>query len=75
MKDVVGAGVVAHHGRDRIGHRAEVNRNVLSLDDHPPPLVEERRGAVAPLLDVRGERGADQDSAHLLGDRAQGRCR
>ena len=36
-----------------------------------PVAVEERRRAVAPLLDVGREGGADQRRAHLLGDRAQ----
>ena len=63
--------VARHHGGDRLGHRAEVHRDVLGLGDHPPALVEERGRAVAPLLDVGGERGADERRAHLLGDRPQ----
>src|SRR5580765_1195861 len=70
-EDVVGRRVAADHGSDCVGHRAEMDGDVLRLDDHPATLVEERGRAVAPLLDVRGERGADQDGAHLLGDRAQ----
>jgi hypothetical protein len=58
-----------HDGRDRVGHRAEVDRDVLRLRDHPAALVEQRRRAVASLLDVRRERRADQDGAHLLRDR------
>jgi hypothetical protein len=65
---------VLHHRRHRIRHRAEVDGNVLGLHDHPSLLVEERRRAVSPLLDVRRERGADEHGAHLLGDRAQARA-
>src|SRR6266700_8001905 len=43
--------------------------NVLGLRDHPPARVEEGSRAVAALLDVRGEGGAYEDGAHLLGDR------
>ena len=32
------------------------------------PRVEDRRGAVAPLLDIGGVGRADQRGAHLLGD-------
>ena len=70
-----GRRVAAHDGGDGVGHRAEVDGDVLGLRDHAPALVEERGRAVAPLLDVRGEGGADEDGAHLLGDRAQARCR
>ena len=66
-----GAGSCAIDGGDRVGHRAEVDGDVLGLRDHPAALVEERGRAVAPLLDVRRERGADEHGAHLLGDRAQ----
>ena len=58
-------------GGDRVGHRAEVDGDVLGLRDHAAALVEDRGRAVAALLDVRGERRADQHRAHLLGDRAQ----
>ena len=37
--------------------------------------VEQRGRAVAPLLDVRRVRGADQDRAHLVADRPQARRR
>ncbi len=70
-EDVVGRRVAAHHGGDGVGHRAEVDGDVLGLRDHPAALVEERRRAVAPLLDVRREGRADEHGAHLLGDRAQ----
>ena len=66
-----GAGSCAAHGGDRVGHRAEVHRDVLGLRDHAAALVEERRRAVAPLLDVRRERRADEHRAHLLRDRAE----
>src|SRR2546430_17411104 len=45
--------------------------NVLGLRDHATALVEERGGAIAPLLDVRGECRADEHGAHLFGHRAQ----
>jgi hypothetical protein len=61
-----------HHGRDRVGHRTEVDGDVLGLRDHATALVEKRSRAVAALLDVGRERGADQDRAHLLGNRPQG---
>ena len=38
---------------------------------HPARVVEEGGRAVAPLLDVRRERGADQRRAHLLSDRQE----
>ena len=71
MQTSSGAGSCAHDGGDRVGHRAEVDGDVLGLHDHPAALVEQRGRAVAPLLDVRGEGGADEHRAHLLGDRAQ----
>ena len=63
--------VVLGDGRDRVGHRAEVHRDVLGLRDHAPALVEDRRRAVAPLLDVGREGRANEDGAHLLGHRAE----
>ena len=71
---LAGRGLVRHDGSDRLGHRAEVHRDVLGLRDHATVLVEERRRAVAPLLDVRRERGADEHRSHLLGDRAERRA-
>ncbi len=63
--------VEPHDRGDGIGHRAEVDGDVLGLGDHPSTLVEQRGRAVAAFLDVRGEGGADQDGAHLLRDRPQ----
>ena len=54
-----------------VRHRAQVDGDVLGLGDHPAVPVEERRGAVLPLLDVGRERRADEDGAHLLRDRAE----
>jgi hypothetical protein len=51
-----------------------VDRDVLRLRDHPAALVEERGGAVAPFLDVRGERRAHERRTHLLCDRLQQRA-
>ena len=60
------------HGRgDRVRHRPEMHGDVLGLRDHASRLVEDRGRAVAPLLDVRRERRADQDRTHLLRDRAE----
>ena len=67
--DLAGLRVAGHHGGHGLRHRAEVDRDVLGLRDHPALLVEQRRRAVVPLLDVRGERAADQHRSHLLGDR------
>src|SRR5215210_1800361 len=64
--------VAVHYGRYGLGHRAEVDGDVLSLGDHAAIRVEERRRAVATLLDVRGVGAPDQDSPHLLGDPGQG---
>ena len=45
-------GPAVHYGGDGFRHRAEVDGDVLGLGDHAPSCVEERRRAVAPLLDV-----------------------
>jgi hypothetical protein len=70
-EDVLGPGVVLQNGRDCVRHRSEMDGNVLGLRDHPAAFVEERGRAVAPFLDVRGERGADERGAHLLRDRPE----
>ena len=70
-KDVSRLGVVRPNGGDRFGHRAEVDGDVLRLRDHPAVRREERRRAIAPLLDVRGEGRADQHGAHLLRHRPE----
>ena len=59
------------HRRDGLRHRAEVDGDVLGLRDHSAVGGEERGRAVAPLLDVGGEGGADEHGAHLLRDRAE----
>ena len=64
-------GLLGQHRRDGVGHRAEMDGNVLGLGDHAAALVEQGGRAVAPLLDVGRERGADEHGAHLLGDRAE----
>ena len=71
---VVTRGLVPHHRGHGVWHRAEVHRNVLGLRDHPSMRVEESRRAVPPLLDVRRERGTNEDRAHFLRDRAQQRA-
>jgi hypothetical protein len=70
-EDVADARPAGHHCGDRVRHRAEVHGDVLGLRDHPPLLVEERCRAVAALLDIGRKGRADQDDAHLLGDRAK----
>ena len=69
-----GRGPVRDHRRDRLGHRAEVDGDVLGLGDHAAPGVEERGRAVAPLLDVRRERAPDEHRAHLLRDPGESRA-
>ena len=44
---------------------------MLGLGDHAALRIEERRRAVAPLLDVRRVGSSDQDGPHLLGDAGQ----
>ena len=68
------ARVVLHDGRDGVGHRAEVDGDVLGLGDHPAAFVEECRRAVAAFLDVGRERRTDERRAHLLGDGPQERA-
>ena len=70
---VVGRPPLPHRG-DGVGHRTEVDRDVLGLRDHPTAVVEEGGGTVAPFLDVRRERRADERRAHLLGHRSQERA-
>src|SRR5215208_1981705 len=71
-EDVARLGLAVHYGRDGLWHRAEVDRDVLGLGDHAALRVEERRRAVASLLDIRGVGAPDQDGTHLLGDPRQG---
>ncbi len=61
--------LAVEHGRHGVGHGPQVNGDVLGLHDELAGGVEERRGAVAPLLDVRRVRGPDEDRAHLLAGR------
>src|SRR5688500_440795 len=70
-EDFARFGVAVHEGRDGIGHRTKVDRGVFGLGDHAALRVEERRRAVAPLLDVRRVGAPDQDGPHLLGDAGQ----
>ncbi len=70
-EDVAGFGASPHHRPDGLGHRAEMDRDVLGLGDHPAPRVEEGRRAVTALLYVRGVGAPDQDRPHLLGDPAE----
>ena len=59
------------HGGDRVGHRAEVDGDVLGLHHQLAAGVEERGRAVVALLDVGRVGGADQGRAHLLAGGAQ----
>jgi hypothetical protein len=68
---VAGVGLVLDHRRHRLGHRAEVDGDVLGLGDHRALGVEQRGRAVAALLDVGGVGAADQHRAGLLGDARQ----
>src|SRR6266511_3662293 len=72
--DLAGRRLMPHHRGHGIRHRAEVYGDVLRLRDHAAALVEESCRAVAPFLDVRGERRADEHGAHLVRDRAQERA-
>ena len=63
--------VAVEHGRDRVGHRAEVDGDVLGLHHQLAAGVEERGRAVAALLDVRRVGRADQHRAHLVAGGAQ----
>src|SRR5260370_5007213 len=49
-----------------------MDRDVLGLAERLASGVEQRRRAVAPLLDVGGMRGADQRLAGFVDDRGQG---
>src|SRR5204863_332976 len=59
---------VAPHRLDGAEQRAEMQRDVRRLRDQPTLAVEQADRAVAPLLNVGRERGADKIRAHLLGD-------
>ena len=73
VEDPRAAGLVllVEHRCDGRGHRAEVHGDVLGLHDHLAARVEDGGRAVAPLLDVRGVRRADEHGAHLLARGAQ----
>src|SRR4029077_1567478 len=52
--------------RDRVGHRAQMDGDVLRLHHQLPRGIEEGRRAVVALGDVRRVGGADQHGAHLV---------
>ena len=60
--------VVVEDRVNGLGHRAEVDRDVFGLRDEAAVGVEQRRRAVAALLDVRRVRRGDEHLSHLLGD-------
>ncbi len=57
--------------RDRVRHRAEVDRNVSRLGHEPSLALEERAGEVPPLLDVWRIAAAGQHCSHFLGNSGQ----
>ena len=69
--DVLGR-VAPHDVLDEVEEAAEMDRDVLGLAERLAGGVEQRRRAVAPLLDVGRMRGADQRLAGLLDDRGHG---
>ncbi len=70
--DLAGRGAALAGRVDRLGHRAQVHRDRGRLHHHAALGVEDRRAAVAPLLDVRAEGAAHERRLHLLGHGAQG---
>ena len=62
---------LAEHGGDRVGHRAEVDGDVLGLHHQLAGGVEQRGRAVVALLDVGRVSGADQRRAHLVAGGSQ----
>ena len=56
-----------HDRAHRIGHRAEMDRQVGALRDHVAADVEDAAGVVAGHLQQRRIRGLRQDDLHLLG--------
>ncbi len=69
--DVLGR-VAPHDVRHEVEEAAEMDRDVLGLAERLAGGVEQRRRAVAPLLDVGRMRGADQRLAGFLDDRGEG---
>ena len=63
--------LLAEHRGDRVGHRAEVDGDVLGLHHQLAVGVEEGGRAVVALLDVGRVGGADQRRAHLIAGGAQ----
>ena len=70
--EVAGAVLLAEDRGHRVGHRAEVDRDVLGLHHELALGVEEGGGAVVAFLDVRREGGADEHRSHLVASRAKG---
>jgi hypothetical protein len=52
-------------------HRAEVDRQMLRLDDGVAASIEDGARVIAPLLDVGAVAGPHQDFAHLFGHRLE----
>src|ERR1700691_2317520 len=60
-----------HDVRDQTEEASEMHRNMFCLTQRVAGEVEQRRRAIAALLDVRGVGRADQRLAHFLDDRGQ----
>src|SRR6185437_14039930 len=71
--DVLGR-IAPYDVRHQVEEAAEMDRDVLGLAQRLALRVEQRRRAVAPLLDVGRVRGTDQRLAGLLDDRRHGRA-
>ncbi len=64
--------VAFHDVRHQLDEAAEMDRDVLGLAERLALGIEQRRRAVAPLLDIGRVRNADQRLACLLDDRVHG---
>src|SRR4051794_5214361 len=58
--------LLARDRRHGVGHRAQMDWNVLGLHDQLAAWVEQGGGAIASLGDVGGVGRADQDCSHLV---------
>ena len=62
----------AHDGADRVGHRAQMDRQVRALRDHVAGDVENPAGVIAGDFQQRRIGGLRQHDLHFLGGRGQG---
>jgi hypothetical protein len=63
--------VALRHGADHPLQRAQMQRDVLSLIEQPAGGVEDRRGAVFPLLDIGRDGRPNQHHRHFVRHRAE----